>query len=89
MWHFLQRKDNKVWIWKAYDRTTGRVFGTVPPAVEASVFLGSAGVHPDAENQHDRRAAGPAGGENQSPPEKNAYPKRRDIGGFQHRGTGE
>jgi insertion element IS1 protein InsB len=25
MWHFLQRKDNKVWIWKAYDRTTGRL----------------------------------------------------------------
>jgi insertion element IS1 protein InsB len=23
MWHFLQRKDNKVWIWKAYDRTAG------------------------------------------------------------------
>jgi IS1 family transposase len=25
MWHFLQRKTNKVWIWKAYDRTTGRL----------------------------------------------------------------
>jgi insertion element IS1 protein InsB len=25
MWHFLQRKDNKVWIWKAYDRVTGRL----------------------------------------------------------------
>jgi insertion element IS1 protein InsB len=25
MWHFLQRKDNKVWIWKAYDRATGRL----------------------------------------------------------------
>jgi IS1 family transposase len=25
MWHFLQRKANKVWIWKAYDRTTGRL----------------------------------------------------------------
>jgi insertion element IS1 protein InsB len=25
MWHFLPRKDNKVWIWKAYDRTTGRL----------------------------------------------------------------
>src|SRR5947209_3577691 len=25
MWHFLQRKDNKVWIWKDYDRTTGRL----------------------------------------------------------------
>jgi hypothetical protein len=25
MWHFLRRKDNKVWIWKAYDRATGRL----------------------------------------------------------------
>jgi insertion element IS1 protein InsB len=25
MWHFLRRKDYKVWIWKAYDRTTGRL----------------------------------------------------------------
>jgi insertion element IS1 protein InsB len=25
MWHFLQRKDNKVWIWKAFDRATGRL----------------------------------------------------------------
>jgi len=25
MWHFLQRKTNKVWIWKAYDRGTGRL----------------------------------------------------------------
>jgi hypothetical protein len=25
MWHFLQRRDNKVWIWKAYDRATGRL----------------------------------------------------------------
>jgi insertion element IS1 protein InsB len=25
MWPFLQRKDNKVWIWKAFDRTTGRL----------------------------------------------------------------
>jgi IS1 family transposase/transposase-like protein len=25
MWHFLQRKDNKVWIWKACDRATGRL----------------------------------------------------------------
>lgn len=25
MWHFLQRKDNKVWIWKAYDRATRRL----------------------------------------------------------------
>jgi insertion element IS1 protein InsB len=25
MWHLLPRKDNKVWIWKAYDRTTGRL----------------------------------------------------------------
>jgi IS1 family transposase/transposase-like protein len=25
MWHFLQSKTNKVWIWKAYDRTTGRL----------------------------------------------------------------
>jgi IS1 family transposase len=25
MWHFLQRKDAKVWIWKAYDRVTGRL----------------------------------------------------------------
>jgi insertion element IS1 protein InsB len=25
MWHFLPRKDNKVWIGKAYDRTTGRL----------------------------------------------------------------
>jgi IS1 family transposase len=23
MWHFLQRTDTKVWIWKAYDRATG------------------------------------------------------------------
>jgi insertion element IS1 protein InsB len=25
MWHYLQRKTNKVWIWKAYDRATGRL----------------------------------------------------------------
>jgi len=25
MCHFLQRKDNKVWIWKAFDRATGRL----------------------------------------------------------------
>jgi insertion element IS1 protein InsB len=25
MWHFLHRKANKVWIWKAYDRATGRL----------------------------------------------------------------
>jgi insertion element IS1 protein InsB len=25
MWHFLQRKDTKFWIWKAYDRATGRL----------------------------------------------------------------
>jgi insertion element IS1 protein InsB len=25
MWHFLQRKDTKVWIWKAFDRATGRL----------------------------------------------------------------
>jgi insertion element IS1 protein InsB len=25
MAHFLQRKTNKVWIWKAYDRATGRL----------------------------------------------------------------
>jgi insertion element IS1 protein InsB len=25
MWHFLQRKDNKVWIWKAFDCATGRL----------------------------------------------------------------
>jgi insertion element IS1 protein InsB len=25
MWHFLHRKVNKVWIWKAYDRATGRL----------------------------------------------------------------
>jgi transposase-like protein len=24
MWHFLRRKDNKVWIWKAFDRATRR-----------------------------------------------------------------
>ncbi|UEM24170.1 hypothetical protein JL100_000865 [Skermanella mucosa] len=23
MWRFVQRKDNKVWIWKAYDHVTG------------------------------------------------------------------
>jgi insertion element IS1 protein InsB len=25
MWHCLQRKANKLWIWKAYDRATGRL----------------------------------------------------------------
>jgi hypothetical protein len=25
IWHFLQRKDSKVWIWKGYDRMTGRL----------------------------------------------------------------
>ena len=25
MWHFLQRRDNKVWIWKAFDRAPGRL----------------------------------------------------------------
>jgi insertion element IS1 protein InsB len=25
IWPFLQRKDNKVWFWKAYDRMTKRL----------------------------------------------------------------
>ena len=25
MWHFLGRKSNKVWIWKAYNRDTGKL----------------------------------------------------------------
>ena len=25
MWHFLQRKDTKVWIWKAYDHAAHRL----------------------------------------------------------------
>ena len=25
LWHSLQRKDTKVWIWKAYDHATARL----------------------------------------------------------------
>jgi insertion element IS1 protein InsB len=25
MWHYLQRKTSRVWIWKAYDRTKDRL----------------------------------------------------------------
>ncbi len=47
MWHYLENKKNKLWIWKALDRTTGHLIDwNVADAINKPLKNSWQGSHP-------------------------------------------